>query len=77
MPARPTPLPRLMKEPAAAAYLGVSPGTLRKSCLSRRVWGGLRLYDRHDLDEWADALPYEGDGHDGDAACDDIFGLSA
>lgn len=57
---QPAIMPRLMKEPAAAAYLGVSPNTLRKAGLSRRVLGGLRLYDRLDLDAWADALPYEG-----------------
>lgn len=62
--------PRLMKERKAAAYLDVSRGMLRKADLPRRVWGALRLYDRRDLDEWADTLPQEGDG-----SCNDIFGV--
>lgn len=64
-------LPRLMKEAAAATYLGVSRSTLRKLELPRRTCGALRLYDRRDLDEWADNLPQEGDD-----SCDDIFGVS-
>jgi len=57
----PVALPRrLLGEREAAAYLGVSPGTLRKLGLPRRMLGARRLYDVADLDGFADALPYEG-----------------
>lgn len=49
--------PRLMGEPQAAAYLGVSATTLRGLGLSRVQLGARRLYDRLDLDAYADALP--------------------
>ena len=52
--------PRLMPAPAAAHYLGVSVSTLRQLPLPRKERGRQRLYDRHDLDAWADNLPYEG-----------------
>lgn len=51
--------PLLMPAPAAAHYLGVSESTLRVLGLPRRVIGAKRLYDRRDLDAWADSLPYE------------------
>lgn len=52
-------LPRLMKEPEAARYLGVSTTTLRGLGLPRRILGGLRLYDVYDLDAFASSLPFE------------------
>lgn len=52
--------PRLMPAPQAAHYLGVSASTLRGLGLPRRELGTKRLYDRRDLDAYADALPYEG-----------------
>lgn len=51
--------PLLMPAPAAAHYLGVSESTLRGIGLPRKVVGAKRLYDRRDLDQWADSLPYE------------------
>lgn len=51
--------PLLMPAPSAAHYLGVSESTLRALGLPRRVIGRKRLYDRRDLDRWADSLPYE------------------
>lgn len=57
--------PRLMPAPAAAHYLGVSESTLRGLDLPRRQLGGKRIYDRRDLDAYADSLPYDtlkGDG---------------
>ena len=57
--------PLLMPAPQAAHYLGVSESTLRTLDLPRRTLGAKRLYDRRDLDAYADSLPYEtpkGDG---------------
>lgn len=51
--------PLLMSATAAAHYLSVSESTLRKLGLPRKMAGGKRLYDRRDLDQWADSLPYE------------------
>jgi len=65
--------PRLLPAPQAAAYLGVSPTTLRGLAIPRRVLGGKRLYDRLDLDAFASDLPTEGE----DAApnsCDAAWG---
>lgn len=62
--------PRLLAAPEAAAYLGVSPTTLRALPLQRRVLGGKRLYDRLDLDAYASELPTE----DGTNSCDALFG---
>ena len=52
--------PRLLGEAAAAAYIGVSPSKLRTLDIPRKESGGRKLFDRMDLDEWADSLPYEG-----------------
>lgn len=54
-------VPRLMTAPDAAAYLGMSPSRLRTLPIPRKVDGAKRLYDARDLDEYAAALPYEGD----------------
>lgn len=69
--------PRLLPAPQAAAYLGVSPTTLRGLPIRRRVLGGKRLYDLYDLDAFASDLPTEGDTAPGDSApnsCDDAWG---
>ena len=51
--------PRLMPAPQAAHYLGVSITMLYSLGLRRRQLGGKRVYDRADLDAYADHLPYE------------------
>lgn len=53
--------PLLMPAPQAAHYIGVSESTLRQLPIPRKMAGGKRLYDRRDLDAWADGLPYEAD----------------
>ncbi len=55
-------LPALLGETDAARYLGIGTTTLRGLGIKRRKLGGRRLYDRRDLDAFADALPYEGEG---------------
>lgn len=68
--------PRLLGAADAAAYLGVSPTTLRALPIPRRVLGGRRLFDRLDLDRYASDLPYEGEGAGDEVdACDRHFGL--
>ena len=64
--------PRLMPAPVAARYIGVSESMLRGLSLPRRELGGKRVYDKHDLDAYADNLPYEG-GNDGENLCDGVF----
>ncbi|MCB1340796.1 MAG: helix-turn-helix domain-containing protein [Pseudooceanicola sp.] len=51
--------PRLMPAPEAARYLGVSESTLRNLDLPRKKLGAKRVYDKGDLDAYADSLPYE------------------
>lgn len=51
--------PRLMPAPVAARYIGVSESTLRDLQLPRRKLGAKRLYDKADLDAYADHLPYD------------------
>ncbi len=63
--------PRLFDSHEAAHYLGISPSKLRTLSLPRKVANGKRLYERSDLDEYADSLPYEGSGG---SECDAIFG---
>lgn len=48
--------PRLMGERLAAAYLGIGASTLRERGPRPRKVGTRTLYDRRDLDRWADAL---------------------
>lgn len=55
-------LPALLGEADAARYLGIGSTTLRCLGLKRRVLGSRRLYDRRDLDAFADSLSYEGEG---------------
>lgn len=60
----PTYAPRLMRTPEAARYLGISATTLRRLDLpTRRLSDGIVVYDRHDLDRYADALPPAECGH--------------
>lgn len=65
--------PRMMPAPQAAHYLGVSPSTLRTLGLPRRALGGKRVYDKADLEAYADSLPYDGNAG-GDNTCDKAFG---
>lgn len=68
--------PMMLSEKDAAAYLGVSVGTLRNAKLARKEWNARRLYMRDDLDDFARALPYE--GQEGGDQCDEtdrLFGL--
>lgn len=51
--------PLLMSAPAAAHYLSVSESTLLTLDIPRKMLRSKRLYDRRDLDQWADSLPYE------------------
>lgn len=66
-------LPRLYRPAAAAAYLGISEGTLRTLPIPRKELGTMRFYDRADLDAFADSLRYEG-GNGGVNSCDGAFG---
>lgn len=52
--------PRLLPEPQAAAYLGIGTTKLRELALPRRNLGGKKLYDRIDLDAFADSLDSDG-----------------
>lgn len=48
--------PRLMGVDLASAYLGLSATTLRDKGPAPKEYGKRRLYDRNDLDRWADRL---------------------
>lgn len=48
--------PRLMREPMAAAYLSIGTTLLREKGPTPKREGKCRLYDRRDLDRWADRL---------------------
>jgi len=48
--------PRLMREPMAAAYLGISASMLRDRGPEPKHVGRCAVWDRQDLDRWADAL---------------------
>ncbi len=65
--------PALMGEGDAAFYMGVSPGTLRKLPIRRKVLASRRLYDRRDLDAYRDGLPYEDENREV-KSCDAAFG---
>lgn len=67
-------LPALFGQADAARYLGISETKLRELAIPRRVLGARRLYDRRDLDAFADALPYEGEGEPEGNTCDAAFG---
>ena len=61
MTAAPAYPPRLLPEPEAARYLGISPTTLRTLKIPRRALGRRRLYDRLDLEAFAADLPLDGE----------------
>lgn len=63
--------PRLMPSPQAAHYLGMSESMLRTLDLPRREMGAKRVYDKADLDAYADSLPYEAGRKN---TCDALFG---
>ena len=50
-----------MQATEAARYLGISTSKLSTLTIPRRVSGGNRLFDRQDLDNFADQLNYEGE----------------
>ena len=52
--------PRLMSRELAGAYTGLSPATLTGLPIVVVRVGSRVLYDRNDLDRWADALPRGG-----------------
>lgn len=54
-------VPRLLAAPQAAAYLGISESKLRELQLPRKVLDGKRLYDRIELDAFADSLTTDGE----------------
>lgn len=58
---QPIPFPGLLTESGAATYLGISNSKLRELKLPRRELGRKRLYDRRDLENYIDSLPYEGE----------------
>ena len=67
-------VPRLLPTPLAAAYLGMGETKLRTLNIPRKVMDGKRVYERADLDAYADGLTYEGEApscNDADA----IFGM--
>lgn len=73
--------PRLLPAPQAAHYLGVSHSKLLTLSIPRRELGGKRVYDRSDLDAFADELPYEAvqkqssEGEDSCDKADQAFGV--
>lgn len=67
--------PRLMPAPVAAHYLGVSVSTLAKLAIPRRELGAKRVYDKTDLDAYADGLPYDRREDQGCDEVDALFGL--
>ena len=67
--------PRLMNEKMAAAYLGIGASTLRERGPKPKKHGARTLYDRKDLDRWADALdgqPLDQDSREEEAG--DVLG---
>lgn len=67
--------PRLIGASVAARYLGLSEATLRKLGIPRREWGSRRLYDKSDLDAFADSLPYERGKAEDTSCADAAFGV--
>ena len=65
---------RLFRPVEAAAYVGLGITTFRKIDIPRKRHGDCVLYERSDLDAFADALPYEGDGNVRKNTCDVAFG---
>jgi hypothetical protein len=48
--------PRLMSAPIAARYLSLSESTIREKGPTPKRYGKRVLWDRFDLDRWADSL---------------------
>ncbi|WP_414896823.1 DNA-binding protein [Rhodovulum sp. YEN HP10] len=69
--------PRLMPAPQAAHYLGVSESTLRKLGIQTLPLRGKRLYDRFELDAFADSLARGGETDREEGACDRAFGVAS
>lgn len=72
MPAHLSFAPRLLPSAQAAHYLGVSETKLRGIKLPRKILDGKRLYDRIELDAYADSLATE-DHSEGGNSCDEAF----
>lgn len=53
--------PRLLPAPQAAYYLGISPSKLATLSLPRKKLDGKLLYDRIELDAFADSLATVGE----------------
>lgn len=68
--------PRLMPAPAAAHYLGVSESMLRTLPIPRRELNRKRVYDKADLDRYADSLPYEAQEDSGCEMADQVWGAN-
>lgn len=71
--------PRLLPTPQAAAYLGISATKLRDLPLRPKRLDGKVVYDRLDLDSYADALPLDGEAawppaEEERNSCDEVFG---
>lgn len=66
--------PRMLSAAQAAAYLGVSPPTLARLRLPVCRIGGRVLFDRRQLDAWADAQAARAGVPDFDEALDRLDG---
>jgi hypothetical protein len=68
--------PRLLPTPQAAAYLGVSPTKMLALPIRPKQLDGKVVYDRLDLDAYADTLLYQGEQprDEGRNSCDEAFG---
>lgn len=66
---------RLLGVGHAAEYLGISQTTLRKLNIPRKTYGGRKLYDRIDLDTWADQLEYENNRAEAEEEMDRLFNV--
>lgn len=65
-------IPRLMPAPQAAHYMGISTSKLRQLDIPRKRLDGKRLYDRIDLEAYADALTEE-TSTTRENSCDAVF----
>jgi cephalosporin hydroxylase len=58
-----------MRPKEAGAYIGVSDSKLRDLPIPRKRQGRIVVYDRRDLEAYAETLPYEGQE---EAFCDEM-----